>query len=200
MKNLFIISFLALLQLIMVIPAAAGTFESNRSGNIVEPIFREGDMVLNIGLGLGSSLYRGRYYSMRVPPVSASFELGIQDDFLTEDMTLGVGGYVGYAASRYQLRQVNWGWDYNYLVFGGRASLHYPFVEQLDTYGGVMLAANIVISSEFGTGQNQVSADGGGFIYSLYAGGRYYFADNFAVFAEIGYGVSYLNAGIAIRL
>ena len=200
MKKLLLVTILALLQLIVVFPASAGTSESNRSGNIVEPIFREGDMVLNVGLGLGTSLYRGRNYSMRVPPVSASFEIGIQDDFLTEDMTLGVGGYVGYAASRYQQKQVNWGWDYNYLVFGGRASLHYPIVEQLDTYGGIMLAANVVISTEFGTGQSQVSAEGGGFIYSLYAGGRYYFAENIAVFGEFGYGVSYLNAGIAIRL
>ncbi len=199
MKKLFLIIFFALIQVIFVFPASADTFESNRSGNLVEPVFREGDMVLNIGLGLGTSLYRGRYYSMRVPPVSASFELGIQDDFITEDMTLGVGGYVGYAASRYQLRNVNWGWDYNYLVFGGRASLHYPIVEQLDTYGGIMLAANVVISSAFGSNQTQVSAQGGGFIYSLYAGGRYYFAERIAVFGEIGYGVSYLNAGIAIR-
>jgi hypothetical protein len=34
---------------------------------------------------------------------------------------------------------------------------------------------------------------------SLYIGGRYFFTDNIAALVELGYGVAYLNVGIAIK-
>jgi len=37
------------------------------------------------------------------------------------------------------------------------------------------------------------------FGYHFFVGGRYYFRENMAVFAEVGYGLSFLNVGITIR-
>ena len=55
-----------------------------------DPIFLKGDKVLNLGVGLGSTLYSGTYYKSQVPPVSASLDIGIADNIL-EKGSVGVG-------------------------------------------------------------------------------------------------------------
>jgi hypothetical protein len=37
-------------------------------------------------------------------------------------------------------------------------------------------------------------------MYSAFVGGTFYMLDQVGVFAEVGYGVSLLNAGLAFRL
>ncbi len=160
--------------------------------------FQEGDKVLNLGIGLGSTLYTGSFYSSSLPPLSASFELGIKDGIL-EEGSIGVGGYVGF--SRYKYEYLNWGWKYSNFILGARGTFHYPLLDKLDTYTGLLVGFNIVSSKEFGEsfGYNYNSSSGG-IIGSWYVGGRYYFSDNFAGMLELGYGISYLNLGIALKL
>lgn len=178
----------------------AGSNAYSQTATEVEPSFVQGDLVFNFGLGLGTTIYSGRFYTQRVPPVSMSFEYGYMEDFMVEDLTLGLGGYLGFASSKYELRAENSGWNYNYIILGGRAGLHYPIVEDLDTYAGVMLGFNVVSSSSFGTVDTGRSAAGSGLVFSLYAGGRYYLTEQFAFMGEIGYGIAYLNLGIAYKL
>jgi len=191
--------FFAFLLLIFFQLTAVPLMAGNSSSD-VEPIFRQGDKVLNLGLGIGSTLYRGRYYSTAIPPISASFEMGVMDDFIVENLSLGVGGYFGFASSRYRWAGFGeeWGWNYNYIILGGRAAVHYPFVEKLDTYTGLMLGINIVSSTTVGTVTG--SASSGGLVYSWYAGGRYYLSDKIAVMGELGYGIAYLTIGVALKL
>ena len=61
-----------------------------------------------------------------------------------------------------------------------------------------MLGYNIVSYSATGdyTGPNTY---GSGLGFSLFLGSRWFFSDNLAAFAELGYGVSILNAGIALK-
>ncbi len=181
-------------------PVFAGSNTSFQAATEVEATFIQGDLVINFGLGLGTTFYSGRFYTQRVPPLSLSVEYAYMEDFIAEDITLGLGGYLGFASSKYEYRDLNWGWDYNYIILGGRAGLHYPMVEDLDTYAGIMLGFNIVSSSAFGTAQTGRSAASSGLVFSLYAGGRYYLTENFALMAEIGYGIAYLNLGIAYKL
>lgn len=174
--------------------------ESNQSSSDVESTFLAGDKVLNFGLGIGSTLYTGRYYNTRIPPVSVSLEYGAMDDFIVEDLTLGIGGYLGYSSSRYRWTGAGseWGWDYNNIIIGGRGAAHYPLVENLDTYTGLMLGFNIVTSKNYGTTVG--SASSGGLIYSWFAGGRYYLSESFAVMGEVGYGIAYLTIGVSLKL
>jgi hypothetical protein len=44
------------------------------------------------------------------------------------------------------------------------------------------------------------SGSGSGVAYSLFVGGRYYFNQHIGVFAELGYGVAWLNLGVAFHL
>jgi hypothetical protein len=167
-----------------------------------EMLFQKNDKVLNLGIGIGSTLYSGTYYKTKVPPISASFEVGFMDDlFDVENLNLGLGGYVGFTSSKYEYTFFgsNWGWEYSSFIIGARGALHYPVIEKFDTYSGLLLGYNIVTSKSFGTGITG-SAAGSGIAYSWFAGGRYYFTDNIAGMVEIGYGIAYLNLGVAIKL
>ena len=177
------------------------------SVNAQTPTFSKSDLVFNLGIGLGTTLYSGSYYKSTLPPISLSAEYGAIEDFLTEDLTLGLGGYVGIAGSKYETTFGNggqtYGWKYSYTVIGVRGALHYPLVEKLDTYAGMMLGYNIVSFKEIGTYQAGFGLEnsvGSSVAFSVYIGGRYYFSDNFAAMAELGYGIAYLNLGIALKL
>ena len=176
------------------------SFGMKPMGADVESTFRQGDKVFSAGLGLGSTLYRGSWYSTTIPPISAALEVGVMDDFIVEDLTLGVGGYLGFSSSRYRNTWLGstWGYNYNYFILGGRVAAHYPLVEKLDTYTGIMLGFNITTSKNVGEAIG--SANAGGLAYSWFAGGRYYISDNFALMGEIGYGIAYLTLGVALKL
>lgn len=161
--------------------------------------FQKGDKVVNLGIGLGSTFTISRFYSTTIPPVSASFELGYMDDlFDVENLNLGVGGYVGFTSYKYEY-VTGRGYNYSSFIIGPRGSLHYPFVEKLDTYMGLLLGVNIRTSSTFGPAFTE-SAARSGLAYSWFVGGRYYFTDNLAGMVEIGYGIAYLNLGVAFKI
>jgi hypothetical protein len=165
--------------------------------------FAQGDKVLNVGIGIGSTLYAGTGYTSKVPPVSVSLEFGFKDDFLdVQDLSLGLGGYFGYTSSKWESSWGGgvWGWEYSSIIIGPRGTLHYPFVDNLDTYTGLMIGYNIVSSKSYGTsflGDYSVSASG--IAWSYYLGARYYFTDNIAAMVELGYGIAYLNLGVALK-
>jgi hypothetical protein len=170
-----------------------------------ETTFVKGEKVLNLGIGLGSTLYSGSYYNSKIPPISVSLEYGVVDDLLdVAGLNVGVGGYIGYSSYKWE---TNWlgtpyGWNLNSIVIGVRGAVHYPVVDKLDTYAGLMFGPNIVSSKEFGdwTGAGNYNAASTSFFSAYYIGGRYYFKDNFSVMAELGYGISYLNIGVSFKL
>lgn len=158
--------------------------------------FEEGDKVLNIGIGFGSTLYTGSFYSASLPPISASFEIGVKDGVLDEG-SIGVGGYVGF--SRYKWG-TDAGWNVTNFIIGGRGVFHYPLVDNLDTYTGLLLGFRAVSTNVFNDYVGFYSPASGGIVASWYIGGRYYFSDNLAAMLELGYGISYINLGIALKL
>lgn len=153
---------------------------------------------VNLGLGIGSNLYSGRYYTGQVPPITASFEYIIKDELFDENSSFGVGGYLGYTSYKYSYS--GWGWKYSSIVIGPRGNVHYQFINDLDTYTGLLLGYNILSSRFTGTGTNYGNASSGGIAFSWFIGGRYFFSDNLAAMAELGYGVTYLNIGVCFSL
>lgn len=164
-----------------------------------ESTFSQGDKVINLGFGLGSTLYTGSFYKMGVPPLSASLEVGVKDGILDKG-SIGVGGYLAY--SSYKWEYLGWGWKYSNFIIGARGNFHYPLLDNLDTYTGLLLGFNIASSKEFGNSVPgyDYNASTGGVVGAWFVGARYYFGDNFAVMAELGYGITYLNLGIALKL
>lgn len=160
--------------------------------------FVKGDKVLNLGIGFGG-LYSGSYYTTSVPPISASFEVGVKDGIIDKG-SIGVGGLISYSSHKWEYS--GWGWKYTNIIIGAKGSFHYPLLDKLDTYSGVVLGYNIATSSEFGNSVPgyDYNASSGGLSYAWFAGARYYFSEKFAAMAELGVGITYLNVGIAIKL
>jgi opacity protein-like surface antigen len=162
-----------------------------------QPIFVKGSQTLNLGLGLGSTLYTGSHNTIGIPPLSASFEVGVVDH-IADKGSIGVGGYLGFSSHRWEYS--TWEWKYTNVIIGGRGTFHYPLVDKLDTYTGILLGYNIVSAREFGTPIYGFHPDSStsNIAYAWFIGARYYFTNEFAAMAEFGYGITYLNIGIAL--
>ncbi|MDF1575831.1 MAG: hypothetical protein P1P86_11645 [Bacteroidales bacterium] len=177
-------------------------FLFSSSLNAQDSMFELKDNVVNLGVGIGSIYGSGIYSNTTIPPVSISFEKGIKDEVLGKGV-IGVGAYLGYTSYKWQYTYINtdYGWKYSNIVIGARGTFHYPLLDKLDTYLGVMLGYNIVSSSSFGTdaGTYDYTPDAGSIAFSGFVGGRYYFSDTFSGFAELGYGIAYLNLGIGFK-
>ena len=164
--------------------------------NAQTPTFQKGDKVLNLGIGLGG--YSPSGYQVTTPSVSASFEVGIAEKGPNKG-SFGLGGYIGYA--HYKQNGTYSGNDYwtvNRILIGARGAFHYPFVDKLDTYGGVTLGFIARSYKWNGTGSNSNHPSRSPVGGDIFIGGRYYFSDNLAAMAELGLG-AYLSLGIALK-
>jgi len=162
-----------------------------------EPTFGKENKVVNLGLGIGSNLYTETYYRTLVPPVSASIEVGVADHIL-EKGVIGVGGYL--AGTSYKYQYSNKGWKTTNIIIGARGNFHYPLVDKLDTYTGLMIGNGIKVIEYFGGyTDDDYTGSSSGVQWAWFIGGRYYFRENLGVMAELGYGVTYLNIGISLR-
>jgi hypothetical protein len=171
------------------------------TGVNAQNVFSKGDNNLNLGIGIGSTL-GGTGYSSVIPPLSASYERGIIDDLFDDKSSLGIGAYFGYATNKQEwLTGGNkYGWDYSYTIIGARGALHYQLIGGLDTYAGLMLGYNVINSSSYGDGGSfTATAAGSGLGWSLFIGGRYYIKENLGAFAELGYGIAYLQLGVTFK-
>ncbi|MEZ5070412.1 MAG: hypothetical protein R2751_05460 [Bacteroidales bacterium] len=169
--------------------------------NAQESTFNLGDQVVNLGIGLGSTLYGG-FGGSGIPPLSVSFEKAIKDEIL-EKGVIGVGGYVGFSSYKYRYSYLSYdyGWNYTNIVISALGNFHYPLVDKLDTYAGVMLGYNIGTVKEYGDIPTGTYSDSyGGLVFASYVGARYYFKDNMSAFAQLGYGIAYLTLGVSFKL
>jgi hypothetical protein len=150
--------------------------------------------LINAGVGFGPA----RYGSVSIPPLVATADIPV---FLG-GLPLSFGGMVGFTQSKWTY----WGNDYlayNVLVFGGRGNYHFNFeVDKLDAYAGLTLGW------EIGTWSSSNSADDywlkyygnySGFHFGFHAGARYFFTNTIGAFAEAGYGLTYIKAGLSLK-
>ena len=163
--------------------------------------FEVGDKLINAGIGFGATWYSGTFYKTTLPPIFVSADVGFRDDI--GPGVLGLGGYLGMSSYKYEYAYYlgNWGWKYTSIVIAARGTYHYDLIDNLDTYGGVLLGFRILSAKFFGDETwSTGSASSSGLAYSFFVGGRYFLSDNFAVLAELGYGIAWLQLGITIGL
>jgi len=159
-----------------------------------------GDKVISLGLGIGNTLNPGGDgYSGGMPPFSVSIEKAIVDNIFKKGV-IGIVGSLGYTSFEYRFDVYGDGWNYHNIILGAGSLFHYPLINRLDTYVGFLLGYNLSIVTEYGIPGTAAYAYPGGFVYSGFIGGRYFFTDKFAAFAQLGYGVAYLTLGVSIRL
>ena len=157
------------------------------------PSFVKGDNVAGISIGFGG-YYSGALYSgvKRMPAISLYYENCVKDNLFDEKSSLGIGGMLGYTSAK-----VENSFKTSHTTIGVRGALHYAFVDKLDTYTGLMLGYDIVTWKWVGTDWGGAASSG--LAFSWFLGARYYFTDNLAVFAELGYGVAIFNIGVALK-
>lgn len=171
--------------------------------------FKEGTNIISAGIGLGSTL--GSYtYSSQTPALSLQYERGVWE--VGGPGVISLGGYIGIKSYKYSdtysdgFGNYSYSEKWNYTIIGVRSAYHYTGLKngKFDIYGGVMLSYNI-LSFKYSDNASASSSSSAGSSYgstpgfSLYAGGRYYFATKFAAFAELGYGISFLNLGVEYK-
>ena len=166
--------------------------------------FQKGTNIVSAGIGLGSSIlsYSG---ASQTPALSVQYERGVWD--VGGPGVISLGGYAGYKGYSYSGKSAGYSFDENwhYTVIGVRSAYHYHGwdLTNLDVYAGVMLSYNILsysYSDNAGSTIGHAGTYGNAAGLSLYIGGRYFFSEHFAALAELGYGVAYLNVGIALKL
>ncbi len=163
----------------------------------------KGDMLLNIGIGLGGKIQYSSSSKITVPPIPISFEYLVNDNLFDGKGALGCGGYIGYSASN----QPDY-WNYgkiieSRLIIGARGYLHYALMDKLDTYTGALLGfksykTNYSESIYPESYPDHKTSDGIVTI-NLFVGGRYFFNPKWAAMAELGMGISILNLGVAVK-
>lgn len=160
--------------------------------------FGQGSNRVHLGVGVGNAYaYSGSTSS--IPPVHASFEHGITDK-------IGIGGIVGYSASTFEQNffGTSYEWKFTYLLVGARGSYHFMTDDKIDLYGGAMLGYNIA-SAKFESNDATLNAfvaepKVGGVAFGAFVGGRYNFNEKLGIFAELGYNIAYLSAGLCFNL
>ncbi len=166
-----------------------------------QDLFEKETNVVQATIGFPQLLGFGPAYKTTLPAVGLVYDRGIIDGMIDGNASIGIGGLFGIAGSetRYSQFGGDYGYKYTYLVFGARGTFHYQFLDDLDTYAGVLLGGYAVASSYYGAANPPGfdAADSGGPIAGGFVGARYFFTDNFAAVAEVGYGVAVLNVGIA---
>lgn len=154
--------------------------------------FEKGTGILNLGVGIGATLY-GSGYRASFPPISLSYEKGIANG------RFGIGGLLAHTGAKYGDKSEYW--KYSYTIIGVRGDYHFYTTDKLDTYGGAMLGYDIVTDKWHGEGSGDDYHDSGSSAsFSIFVGGRYFFNPHVGVFAELGYGIAWLNIGIAFHL
>jgi hypothetical protein len=153
-----------------------------------ESTFSKGDKVLNIGVGIGSLL--GSAYTSTFPPITGSLEFVVADNVIKKG-AIGVAPFIGFGAYKYL--HYSGHENYTYIPVGVRGVFHYPLVEKLDTYAGLLFGYFVVSGTHIG------SAYGSRGYGSVFIGGRYYFSEKFAAMLELGAEIVPLHIGVAYK-
>lgn len=167
--------------------------------------FKNGDMVVNLGVGFG--WYGYAFGATSLPAFSLSLEKGIKD--LENIGPLSIGGIVGFKHASYNWSSHFNDYTWNDIIVAARGAIHYDLFknEKIDTYGGVALGLRVqsysyyVWDPPYGSNDYRKATSSTVHpLFALYLGGRYYFTDKLAAFGELGYGLGYLTLGLSLKL
>ncbi len=168
-------------------------------------VFEKGNQAINVGIGFGNTNYWGSYYSGFLPSMSASYEYGIVEVPMGSQLTgvVSVGGYMGWSYSKYKWSA--WVNDDYYattdFIIAARGNYHFIFHDKLDPYAGVWFGVDISSTKWKGEGADpDVDFGGTGPTGGAYVGARWYFTDNIAAYAELGYLISVFNIGVTFKI
>lgn len=166
----------------------------------VPKLLSRGDAFISLGIGF-FNLLPSDYLTtnkLLIPPIPLSLEFIIKDDLFNGIGTLGVGGTIGYVSSTstgdlFEVKKSRF-------ILGVKGFLHFSFIENFDTYVGTTLGyKNDKTNIKYGESPDEIYSKWDPTI-NIFAGCRYYFSEKISGMAEIGWGISIITLGVAIRL
>jgi len=169
--------------------------------------FTEGSNLVNFGVGFGNLYYRGfgaGYDYNSIPALTLSLDHAFRKVDAIEG-TIGLGGIVGYTSSSLKYTNIYgfYRYHYNNFIIAARGTYHAGFLEtqKFDLYGGLMIGLRIeTVNYTTNYGAADLGNYGGAYPSAgLFVGGAYYFVSTLAVFAELGYDVSYFKIGLTLK-
>lgn len=169
----------------LVIAIALVSFGAN-----AQSTFDKSTKTIKLGLGFNSN---GK-------PITLAFEKGIQNDlFGVEKLNLGVGAYAGlYSYST----TVNYGIEMTtstlVIAPGVTGTLHYQFIDKLDTYAGLSLGA-VISSVSVESSVASASSSATNFAWGLAGGLRYEITPKWGAYIEGGKGTGSVTIGVAMK-
>jgi hypothetical protein len=165
-----------------------------------QDVFKNGDLAVNAGIGIGWGYggYVGVSGLVPVPSVNLSVEAGIIE--IPEVGVVSVGGFGSFRHT--WANSTYYDYTYNSGALALRGAFHFGFFDTggFDLYAGIH--TGVRFSSYTYDDDDDLfdySDSDVDFLHDLFAGARYMMSDNFGFFAEAGYGVSYLKAGITLK-
>jgi hypothetical protein len=215
------ILFVVALILLSMITNANGTYGDDKKPVKMKEsgpgCFDENTRILNVGIGFGGFNYyrsvRGAGYVYKSTP---AFSLTYEQAYPKKlgPGYLGIGAYLGYkrAQSRYNdyyykgeryYYEHNW----NYMLIAARGVYHWDVLnaKNAEVYGGAIVGVRITTynyssnSSDPNIDLYKINNQSVFPVYSLFAGARWYFVPNVALYGEAGYGISYLTGGVSFK-
>ncbi|RMG85815.1 MAG: hypothetical protein D6714_05305 [Bacteroidetes bacterium] len=170
-------------------------------------VFDKGNFNLSIGYGV-VPVYLMDKATTEVPPLSARLGYGVTKTF-------NISLYAGFASATSRPNLYGDGiltqYENKSLMAGLRGELRAPRSDRFDIYGGFMLGYThpfvrevsvedgSLIERPEGTPRRFRKPEGK-VLFSGFVGGTWYINRRFGIFAEAGYGISLLNAGLSVKL
>jgi len=154
---------------------------------------------LNTGVGIGSNLTIDNS-TITVPPISVSLDIKILPQ-------VTIGPYIAYEKNNYY-------GSTEYGLAGARGTYHFLIPSKtFGVYAGAILSYvyydNPILTDLYANDthyeanngvDNLLSSKQSHFGYNLFIGGEVHLSNSVSAFAELGYGIAYLNVGLSFKL
>lgn len=176
-------------------PTSARLFQNAK---VIPQSIKTGDKLLNLGIGFFKQLPDGNPNKLSIPPIPISFEYVVKDDLFEGNGALGIGGFFGYSNAKQEFYSGSH--KVSRLIIGARGYVHYALVEKLDTYAGALLGyKSDVTKFSYDDYPDDKLTDSKPTL-NVFAGCRYFFNEKIAGIAELGWGMSIVTIGVAVKL
>jgi hypothetical protein len=135
--------------------------------------------------------------------VGSAPALGISGEMAYNDrITVGAWADTWSYGESYGTPLGNYDWSVRYIALAGTGAYHFPIesTPKLDPFLGLALGYFIVSTKADGIGGGTYTGDASRIFLGGFGGARYFFRENLAGVARVGFGAAYLTVGVDFRM
>jgi hypothetical protein len=200
LKKFFLLVFFIAFVPAILLAGEEDEFKKRRKKKKKKAAFEQGQVSFSVGAGFPSQIrpdtdtlrYFGTLELKTQPVYFLRGEFGVTDN-------IGVGGFIGLGLCKATYtdntdpENIN-GFKFTSFVIGARPAFHLPMKsEKLDVYVAGIIGFNAVSKKPIDIEHKKL-------VYGGHVGANFYFLDKIGAFAEVGYGMAIVNAGIVLKL